>query len=78
MKARTFDELGYAVHTNDELPTMLVGERPLAMFHAVDFELPNEDFVPEVAFAPHVASGMMVRDSSDEQNDEWCEARFAS
>lgn len=40
---------------------MLAGRKPLAMFYAAVIELPNEEFIPEMAFAPYVAEKSVFR-----------------
>ena len=48
-------------HTGRELELMLAGLKPMAMFYAQTDELPNEEFVPDVAFRPHVKAGTLAR-----------------
>ncbi|ASI68631.1 hypothetical protein BA022_08760 [Diaphorobacter nitroreducens] len=55
-------DLKMANHTNRELELMLEGRKPLAVFCDEVSVLPNEHIIPEARFAPHVASGMMVRE----------------
>lgn len=54
-------DLSAANHTGRELSLMLDGAKPLAMFYAEVSELPDEEFIPEQAFGPYVASGQFVR-----------------
>jgi hypothetical protein len=41
---------------------MLEGKKPLAMFADEISVLPNEIVIPEKDFAPHVESGLIVRE----------------
>jgi hypothetical protein len=50
-----------ANHTNRELELMLSGRKPLAFFCDEVSQLPQDEIIPEVRFAPHVASGRFVR-----------------
>ena len=50
-----------AYHTGRELPLMLGGTKPLAMFYAEISELPNESLIPEQSFSPYVGTGQFVR-----------------
>lgn len=50
-----------ANHTGRELALMCSGRKPLAMFYAEVSELPDERLIPELAFAPLVAVGQIVR-----------------
>lgn len=42
---------------------MLAVRKPLAMFYAAVIELPNEEFIPEMAFAQYVSAKTMSRHS---------------
>jgi len=54
-----FDEMPYLIHTNFELPLMLEGRKPLAVFRD---GYPSEWFDEFLApFEPFVASGQLVR-----------------
>ena len=55
-------DLAAANHTGRELLLMLSGAKPLAMFYAEVSELPDEDFIPEEAFRPHIITGQFVRE----------------
>lgn len=54
-------DLSAANHTDRELELMLDGKKPLAMFYEDLSFLPDEELIPENKFAPHVASGKIVR-----------------
>lgn len=54
-------------HTGRELELMLEGKKPLAMFYAEVGELPDEELIPEDAFAPFVDSGQFVRGETIEE-----------
>jgi hypothetical protein len=62
-------DLAAANHTGRELSLMLSGGKPLAMFHAEVSELPDEGFIPEEAFRPHVLTGRFVRDEAILESD---------
>jgi hypothetical protein len=49
-------------HTGRELELMLAGKKPLAMFYDEVSHLPNEEIIPEAAFAPYVSNGQFVRE----------------
>jgi hypothetical protein len=55
-------DLAAANHTGKELDLMLAGRKPLAMFYAELSELPEEELIPEDAFASHVAANHFVRE----------------
>jgi hypothetical protein len=55
-------------HTNRELELMLAGRKPLAMFYAYTHELPNEELIPETAFALYVESGRFLRQDLELEN----------
>ena len=57
-------DLAAANHTGRELGLMLRGRKPFAMFYAEVSELPDERFIPEAAFEPHVRSGLFTRDET--------------
>ena len=58
--ADSVDPLPYEIHTNRELEFMLSRGKPLAHFSDAYPAEPDEEIIPELAFAPHVAEGKFV------------------
>ena len=54
------DPLQYELHTNRELEFMLNKGKPLAHFSDAYPSEPDEEIIPELAFAPHVREGKFV------------------
>jgi hypothetical protein len=52
-------DVPYSIHTNRELEFMLERGKPLAHFSDWYPPEPNEDVIPQVAFAPYVATGFV-------------------
>jgi hypothetical protein len=56
----TVDPLPYELHTNRELEFMLNKGKPLAHFSDEYPSGPDEEIIPELAFAPYVREGKFV------------------
>jgi hypothetical protein len=59
--------LPYELHTDRELEFMLERGKPLAHFSDAYPSEPDEQIVPELAFAPHVLDGKFVKREFVEQ-----------
>jgi hypothetical protein len=57
MKRWTPFDLPYEVHTGRELEFMLRRRKPLAHFSEIYPPEPDEEIIPQLAFAPYVANG---------------------
>jgi hypothetical protein len=58
MAQRKRDDLPYDIHTGRELEFMLNRSKPLAHFSDYYPPEPNEEIIPQHAFAPFVSSGL--------------------